>query len=84
MSQVLQKILEPKIRNVLRGFGNEEYTGPPTPGAAQNKFVRDLSVAISSAVQEYLTTSVTVEPGQITTGGPASQVTTTPGLLNAL
>jgi len=83
MSDVLQKILEPKIRSVLRGFGDNEYTGPTTPGAAQNKFVRDLSVAISSAVQEYLTTSVTVFPGQITNGGPASQVTTTPGLLNA-
>jgi hypothetical protein len=84
MSQVLQAILEPRIKGVLNGFGNNEYTGPTTPGAAQDKFVRDLSNAIAISVQQYLTANVTVFPGQITVGGPASQVTTTPGLLNAL
>jgi hypothetical protein len=83
MSQILQGILEPNIRSVLRGFGNDEYTGPQTPGAAQDRFVRELSNAIAVSVQQYLASSVTVIPGQITVGGPTSQVTTTPGILNA-
>jgi hypothetical protein len=83
MSQILQNILEPNIRSVLRGFGNDEYTGPNTPGAAQDKFIRELSNAIAVSVQQYLATNVTVIPGQITVGGPSTQVTTTPGILNA-
>jgi hypothetical protein len=82
MSQILQNILEPNIRNVLRGFGNEEYTGPQTPGAAQDRFIRELSNAIAVSVQQYLATNVTVFPGQITAGSFFSHVTTTPGRLN--
>jgi hypothetical protein len=83
MSQILQNILEPNIRNVLRGFGNEEYTGPQTPGAAQDRFIRELSNAIAVSVQQYLATNVTVFPGQITIGNQFTQTTTTPGILNA-
>jgi hypothetical protein len=83
MSQVLRAILEPNIRNVLRGFGTNEYTGPDTPGAAQDRFVSELSSAIAISVQQYLATNVLVSPGQATAGGPTNQVTVTPGNLIA-
>jgi hypothetical protein len=83
MSQILQSILEPNIRNVLRGFGTDEYTGPTSASGAQDRFVRELSIAIAVSVQQYLSTNVTVAPGQATVGGPTAQVTVTPGILIA-
>jgi hypothetical protein len=85
MSQILQNILEPNIRSVLQEFGSEQYSdkAPQTPQGAQEQFIGRLSNAIAVSVQQYLASSVTVIPGQITVGGPTSQVTTTPGILNA-
>jgi hypothetical protein len=85
MSQILQNILEPNIRRVLQEFGSEQYldTAPQTPRDAQEQFIKRLSNAIAVSVQQYLASNVNVIPGQITVGGPASQVTTTPGILNA-
>lgn len=83
MSQVLQSILEQNIGSVMRSFGTDEYRGPDSPSGAQDKFIRELSSAIAISVQQYLSTTVTVSPGQLTTGGPTNQVTVTPGILIA-
>lgn len=40
--------------------------------------------AIAKAIQQYLASNVTVLPGQATVGGPTSQATVSPGILNAL
>jgi hypothetical protein len=85
MSQILQAILEDKIRGVLQAYGTEEYSksAPQTPQGAQEQFVRELSAAIALSVQQYLASNVVVSPGQATAGGPTNQVTVTPGVLIA-
>jgi hypothetical protein len=87
MSRVLAGILEPNIRSVVEGFGKAEYSGPLNAANAQDKFIRELTNAISVSIQQYLVSNVTVIPGQvvITAGGPTNQAgaTTTPGILNA-
>jgi hypothetical protein len=91
MSAILTGLLQPQISKVLTSFGSTSYSGPPDPALAQQKMVLELSQAIALAVQQYLTTNVTVIPGQgvtvATTGGPTNQVgggvTVTPGALLA-
>jgi hypothetical protein len=87
MSAILKGLLEPQIRNVVKGFGTSEYTGPTDPVAAQNKFISELSEAIAKAVQQYLVSNVLVIPGipVATVGGPMAQTgaTVAPGSLNA-
>jgi membrane protease subunit (stomatin/prohibitin family) len=84
MSQILQRSLEQTIGLAVKSFGTDSYTGPENPAEAQDVFIRRLSEAIAKSVQQYLITSVTVTPGQLTVGGPTTQVTTTPGILTAL
>jgi hypothetical protein len=87
MSAILTGLLQPQIAKVLTSFGATSYSGPPDPALAQQKMVLELSQAIAVAVQQYLTVTVTVIPGQVVTtvGGPTNQVgaTTTPGKLLA-
>jgi hypothetical protein len=96
LKSTLGGLLKPKIESVITGFGKGSYSGPDDPVTAQDKFIAELSTAITDAVSEavakevqlYLNNSVTVTPGTqvvATAGGPTSQVgtTTTPGKLTA-
>lgn len=88
MSAILKGLLQPAIQGVLSSIVTPGPASPaPDPIAAQVILADKLSTAIAAAVQVYLTTSVTVIPGQIvpTFGGPTSQVgaTSTPGKLLA-
>lgn len=87
MSQVLKGLLQPQIQAVLTSFGSAVYAGPPEGTSAQIVFADKLATAIAIAVQQYLTTNVTVLPGiaVVTAGGPAAQAgaTTAPGILQA-
>jgi hypothetical protein len=91
MSAILTGLLQPQVLGALQSFGTSEYTGPIDPAAAQAKMAAEISRAVAVAVQQYLTTNVTVIPGQgvtvATTGGPTNQVgggvTVTPGALLA-
>jgi GTP1/Obg family GTP-binding protein len=84
MSVILKGLLQPQIQSVVSSLAVPGPASPaPDPISAQAILVDRLSTAIAIAVQQYLTTNVTVIPGQVTVGGPSTQVTTTPGLLNA-
>ena len=87
MSQILHGILEPKILAALRKFGSAEYTGPDDAAKAQDMFAKELSLAISAAMQQYITAYVLTNPGQAVTtvGGPTNQAgaTISPGTVTA-
>lgn len=87
MSQNLHKLLEPKILSALKKFGSSKYEGPDDAAKAQETFAKELSLAISAAMQQYITTFVITNPGQVvaTAGGPTNQVgaTTSPGTVTA-
>jgi len=70
MSQILKGLLEPKIKQVLAGFGTDVYSGPDTGGAAEDQFAAALATAIAQAVQQYLVTNVMTVPGY----GPVGHV----------
>lgn len=96
MSQNLHKLLEPELLKVLKQFSGADggFAGidPNLEPAAQvkavqEKFAKELSLAISKAMQQYITTFVITNPGQVvaTAGGPTNQVgaTTSPGTVTA-
>lgn len=89
MSQILHGILKPKILSVLQSFiGKDgEYTGPVDTQKVQEDFAEKLSLAISSAMQQYITANVITNPGQAvaTAGGPTNQAgaTVSPGTVTA-
>jgi hypothetical protein len=89
MSAPLKALLQPQILKVFQESASMPgpTSGYPDPISAQLLLADKLSTAIALAVQQYLTTSVTVLPGQtvVTAGGPTNQtgLTTTPGKLLA-
>jgi hypothetical protein len=88
MSAILKGLLQPQIQSVVSSLAVPGPASPlPDPISAQTVLVDRLSTAIAIAVQQYLTTSVLVIPGQavVTAGGPTAQAgaTTTPGKLLA-
>jgi hypothetical protein len=96
MSQILHKILEPKLLKVLKEFssGDGGFTGVDPKldpdkqiEAVQKKFAESLSLAISEAMQQYITANVITNPGQAvaTAGGPTNQAgaTVSPGTVTA-
>lgn len=87
MSQNLHKLLQPEILKALKQFGSAEYTGPNDAAKAQELFAEQLSLAISTAMQTYITTFVITNAGQVvaTAGGPTNQVgaTTSPWTVTA-
>lgn len=69
MSKILSGLIKKEIKNA---FGNEVY----------DEQLNTVADALAAAIQQYLKNSVTVFPGQATVGGPTSQATVTPGILN--
>jgi hypothetical protein len=82
MSAILTGLLQPRLEKAIKDFKWNSLNSLQTE-TAQDAYIRDLSVAISVSVQEYLDKYVLVLVGQtvITAGGPTNQVgtTTTPG-----
>lgn len=87
MSAILKGLLQPQILSVLQSYGTNEYiesegtTG--TAATAQIKFADRLASAISIAVQQYLLSNVTVNPGQAVVTNTGGGSTVSPGILNA-
>jgi hypothetical protein len=84
MSAILKGLLQPQIQSVVSSLAVPGPASPlPDPLSAQTVLVDRLSTAIAIAVQQYLTTSVTVIPGQAVVTTTGAGATTTPGKLLA-
>lgn len=58
-----------------------DLAGPPPASPQATQQLQKLCTGLANAIVPHIVSMAQVAPGQVTVGSPASQVTTTPGIL---